>query len=83
MSNIDKTIRAAGADPPTVDEGYETDAALAERFQRDAVPLMDQLFSGALRLTGNRDNAEDLVQETMLRAYIGAIPVLRLQLRHH
>jgi RNA polymerase sigma-70 factor (ECF subfamily) len=71
MSNIDKTIRAAGADPPTVDEGYETDAALAERFQRDAVPLMDQLFSGALRLTGNRDNAEDLVQETMLRAYIG------------
>jgi RNA polymerase sigma-70 factor (ECF subfamily) len=71
MSNIDKTIRAAGADPPTVDEGYETDAALAERFQRDAVPLMDQVFSGALRLTGNRDNAEDLVQETMLRAYIG------------
>jgi RNA polymerase sigma-70 factor (ECF subfamily) len=71
MSDKGKTIHAAGAGPPTVDQAYETDAALAERFQRDAVPLMDQLFSGALRLTRDRDNAEDLVQETMLRAYIG------------
>jgi RNA polymerase sigma-70 factor, ECF subfamily len=71
MSNKDKTIRAGGADPPTVDQAYETDAALAERFQQDAVPLMDQLFSGALRLTRNRADAEDLLQETMLRAYIG------------
>jgi RNA polymerase sigma-70 factor (ECF subfamily) len=38
---------------------------------RDAVPLMDQLFSGASRLVRDRDDAEDLVQETMLRAYIG------------
>jgi RNA polymerase sigma-70 factor, ECF subfamily len=71
MSNNEKTIRAAGADPPTVDQGYETDAVLAQRFQQDAIPLMDQLFSGALRLTRNRADAEDLVQETMLRAYIG------------
>jgi RNA polymerase sigma-70 factor, ECF subfamily len=71
MSNNDKTIRAAGADRSTVDQAYETDAALAERFQRDAVPLMDQLFSGALRLTRDRADAEDLVQETMLRGYVG------------
>jgi RNA polymerase sigma-70 factor (ECF subfamily) len=71
MSDKGKTMNAAGAGPPTVDQAYETDAALAERFQRDAVPLMDQLFSGALRLTRDRDNAEDLVQETMLHAYIG------------
>jgi RNA polymerase sigma-70 factor (ECF subfamily) len=71
MSNSDKTIRAALADGPTVGQAYGTDAALAERFQRDAVPLMDQLFSGALRLTRDRADAEDLVQETMLRAYIG------------
>jgi RNA polymerase sigma-70 factor, ECF subfamily len=70
MSNNDKTIRA-GAVPPSVEQAYETDAALAERFQRDAVPLMDQLFSGAWRLTRDRADAEDLVQETMLRAYIG------------
>jgi RNA polymerase sigma-70 factor, ECF subfamily len=71
MSNNEQTIRAAGADRPTVDQEYETDAALAQRFQRDAIPLTDQLFSGALRLTRNRADAEDLVQETMLRAYIG------------
>jgi RNA polymerase sigma-70 factor (ECF subfamily) len=71
MSNNDKTIRTPGVRPPTVDQAYETDTALAERFQRDAVPLMDQLFNGALRLTRNRADAEDLVQETMLRAYIG------------
>jgi RNA polymerase sigma-70 factor, ECF subfamily len=71
MSNNGQTIRAVEADPPTVDQAYDANAALAERFQQDAVPLMDQLFSGALRLTRNRADAEDLVQETMLRAYIG------------
>jgi RNA polymerase sigma-70 factor (ECF subfamily) len=63
--------QATQAGEPPVDQPYETDAALAERFQRDAVPLIDQLFSAALRLTRNQDDAEDLVQETMLHAYIG------------
>jgi RNA polymerase sigma-70 factor (ECF subfamily) len=49
----------------------ETDAELAGRFHRDAIPLMDQLYRGALRLTRDRQDAEDLVQETMLRAYTG------------
>jgi hypothetical protein len=71
MSNNDETIRAAGTEPPTREPAHETHAALAERFQRDAVPLMDRLFGTALRLTRNRADAEDLVQETMLRAYIG------------
>jgi RNA polymerase sigma-70 factor (ECF subfamily) len=39
------------------------------RFERDAIPLLDPLFNCALRLTRNRQDAEDLVQETMLRAY--------------
>jgi RNA polymerase sigma-70 factor, ECF subfamily len=68
MSNSEQTI---GADGRTADLGYETDAALAQRFQQDVIPLMDQLVGGALRLTRNRADAEDLVQETMLRAYIG------------
>jgi RNA polymerase sigma-70 factor, ECF subfamily len=71
MSNNEQTIRGGGTDPPIVHQADRTNAALAERFQQDAVPLMDQLFSGALRLTRNCDNAEDLVQETMLRAYVG------------
>ncbi|WP_052344625.1 sigma-70 family RNA polymerase sigma factor [Thermocrispum municipale] len=42
---------------------------LAERFERDALPLLDQLYSAALRMTGNPADAEDLVQETYLKAY--------------
>jgi RNA polymerase sigma-70 factor (ECF subfamily) len=65
---IIKDIRAADS---ASDRLPETDDELAARFQRDAIPLMDHLFGGALRLTRNRDDAEDLVQETMLRAYKG------------
>ncbi len=71
MSNNDTPICAVEADKPAVDQACATDAALAERFQRDAIPLLDQLFSGALRLTRNRTDAEDLLQETMLHAYVG------------
>jgi RNA polymerase sigma-70 factor, ECF subfamily len=39
------------------------------RFQRDALPMLDSLYAGALRMTRNPADAEDLVQETMLRAY--------------
>ncbi len=39
------------------------------RFQEDALPLLDSLYAGALRMTRNPADAEDLVQETMLRAY--------------
>jgi RNA polymerase sigma-70 factor (ECF subfamily) len=68
---VETTSNPDRGDRSTVDQAYETDAALADRFERDAVPLMDQLFSGAMRLTGDRRDAEDLVQETMLRAYSG------------
>ena len=40
-----------------------------KRFQRDALPLLDSLYAGALRMTRNPADAEDLVQETMMRAY--------------
>ena len=39
------------------------------RFQADALPLLDSLYGAALRMTRNPQDAEDLVQETMLRAY--------------
>ena len=40
-----------------------------ERFERDAMPLLDQLYSAAMRMTRNPADAEDLVQETYLKAY--------------
>lgn len=49
----------------------ETDAETAARFERDVLPFLDQLFGGAMRLTLQRADAEDLVQETMIRAYRG------------
>jgi RNA polymerase sigma-70 factor, ECF subfamily len=69
MSDLEQTSDTA--DRSAVDQAYETDAALADRFRRDAVPLMGQLFGRAVRLTRDRHDAEDLVQETMLHAYIG------------
>jgi RNA polymerase sigma-70 factor (ECF subfamily) len=41
------------------------------RFEDDVTPLLPQLYSAALRLTRNPADAEDLVQETLLRAFRG------------
>ena len=47
------------------------DPALRERFEREVLPLLPNLYSAALRMTRNPADAEDLVQETVLRAYRG------------
>ncbi|MCI0686144.1 MAG: sigma-70 family RNA polymerase sigma factor [Sporichthyaceae bacterium] len=47
----------------------ETVQARAARFERDALPYLDQLYSAALRMTRNPADAEDLVQETYAKAY--------------
>ena len=41
----------------------------AARFERDALPFLDQLYGAAMRLTRNPADAEDLVQETFLKAF--------------
>lgn len=43
-----------------------------ESFRRYVLPELDVLFRVALRLTGNRADAEDLVQDTVLRAFRAA-----------
>ena len=40
-----------------------------EEFQLEAVPHMDILYNYGLRLTGNPEDANDLLQETFLKAY--------------
>lgn len=54
-----------------LDQAEETDEELTARFERDAIPLLDQLYGGALRMTRNPADAEDLLQETMVKAYAG------------
>ena len=49
----------------------ESDEELAQRFERDAMPLLDQLYGAALRMTRNPADAEDLVQETYIQAFQG------------
>ena len=64
----------SGAPPPDSQpesKPEETDAELTARFERDAIPLLDQLYGGALRMTRNPADAEDLLQETMVKAYAG------------
>jgi RNA polymerase sigma-70 factor (ECF subfamily) len=49
----------------------ESDAELAARFARDAVPLSDALARRARRLTYCDADAEDLLQDTLLHAFTG------------
>jgi RNA polymerase sigma-70 factor (ECF subfamily) len=56
--------RRAGARPRSAAAG-ELDA----RFEREALPQLQALYAGACRLTRDVADAEDLVQETYLRAF--------------
>jgi RNA polymerase sigma-70 factor, ECF subfamily len=44
---------------------------LEARFEAEALPLLNGMYSAAFRLTRNSSDAEDLIQETFLRAYRG------------
>jgi RNA polymerase sigma-70 factor (ECF subfamily) len=48
--------------PETIDERRA-------RFERDAMPFVDQLYAAGMRMTRNPADAEDLVQETYLKAF--------------
>ena len=54
---------------PTAPDAPETAEERGERFSRDAMPFVDQLYGAALRMTRNPADAEDLVQETFLKAF--------------
>jgi RNA polymerase sigma-70 factor, ECF subfamily len=55
--------------PMAADESNRSD--LETRFEAEALPLLSGMYSAALRLTRNSSDAEDLLQETFLRAYRG------------
>jgi len=42
---------------------------LAARFESEALPYRDKLYPVAVRMTRGREDAEDLVQETMAKAW--------------
>jgi RNA polymerase sigma-70 factor (ECF subfamily) len=70
MSESDFSALDASVEPDApVDLATETQAERALRFERDALPYLDQLYSAAMRMTRNPADAEDLVQETFAKAY--------------
>lgn len=52
-----------------IDVATESEADRSARFEREALPFLDQLYSAAMRMTRNPADAEDLVQETFAKAY--------------
>jgi RNA polymerase sigma-70 factor (ECF subfamily) len=58
------------SESPEVDEtAEETVEERTARFERDAMQYLDQLYSAAMRMTRNPQDAEDLVQETYAKAF--------------
>ncbi|HEU0129527.1 MAG TPA: sigma-70 family RNA polymerase sigma factor [Mycobacteriales bacterium] len=65
--------------PPLMDLGWagvssslvadETVEERNARFEETALPFLDQLYAAALRMTRNPSDAEDLVQETFVKAF--------------
>ena len=54
----------------------ETDGELTARFEREAFSLLDPLYRGGLALTGDRSDAEDLLEKTLMNTYrhFGSFP---------
>ena len=50
-------------------ERAETTVERRQRFEREALPFMDQLYAAAMRMTRNPSDAGDLVQETFIKAF--------------
>ena len=53
-----------GADQPDVDKAEKRDL-----FEEQALPFIDQLYAAAMRMTRNPSDAQDLVQETFVKAF--------------
>ena len=67
---IDRTDeRTPRADTTQRADAAENEADRQARFERDALPFLDQLYAAAMRMTRNPSDAEDLLQETYLKAY--------------
>ena len=68
-ASSERAVVGSEAMPDENEPGAETVQERRARFERDAMPLLDQLYGAALRMTRNPADAEDLVQETYLKAY--------------
>jgi len=54
---------------PVILAAFESQNKLYKEFEQEALPHMDALYNFALRMTGDGDDANDLVQDTFLKAF--------------
>lgn len=68
----EKPCRTRSQGPPQPDTSSITEPfpPTHQRFEQAALLHLDRIYSAALRMTGNRADAEDLVQNTFARAYV-------------
>ena len=65
-----EAMTVTGETPESADpRDTETSEQQQARFEADALPFLDQLYSAALRMTRSPHDAEDLVQETYAKAF--------------
>ena len=69
MKLLPVNMHMSPAIPQEVGPVPETPEQCSARFERDALPYLDQLYAAAMRMTRNPADAEDLVQDTFAKAY--------------
>ncbi len=68
-ARVSSAPRGSAAGSMEVGSVEETLEERSARFEATALPFLDQLYSAALRMTRNPTDAEDLVQETFVKAF--------------
>jgi RNA polymerase sigma-70 factor (ECF subfamily) len=59
----------SGQPPNPIESSSESSVERSARFERDAMQYLDQLYGAAMRMTRNPADAQDLVQETYMKAF--------------
>lgn len=65
LSEVDSGLMST----PTPDTTPAATSDPRDLFEEQAIPFLDQLYGAALRMTRNPADAQDLVQETFVKAY--------------
>jgi len=60
---------ARGTIGPDARARHATDGHLSAQFESDVIPLLEPLYRHAMRMTRNHADAEDLLQDTLVKAY--------------
>jgi RNA polymerase sigma-70 factor (ECF subfamily) len=67
--SMDMPFRLGRLNSTKMTKTESDDARKVRLFEEQAIPLMPQLYGAAMNLTKNPTNAEDLLQETMVKAF--------------